>query len=325
VVRQYWKFKKFFDQLLRLAMDRQPDVIILVDYAGFNRRFAAAIKDRVRAGQGPFHNWRPKIVYYVSPQVWASRGDRAYSLERDVDLLLSIFPFEEAWYARKTPRLPVKFIGHPMLDRYGTSAFRSSILHPPSSPAQPREILLLPGSRTGELRRHLPVMLEAARIVAAKLPATFKLILPNEALADMARPQIATLPQTSLQIGGLAEALKTADLALASSGTVTLECAFSGVPSVVLYKLSWPTYWIAKQIVKVPYIAMPNLLAGERLLPELIQADATAQNLAREALDLLTNTERRAGVQAKLAGAVATLGEPGGAGRAAAAILALGE
>lgn len=325
VLRQYWKFRKFFDQLVSLALDQQPDVIILVDYAGFNRRFAAAIQSRARAGRGPFHNWRPKIVYYVSPQVWASRADRAYSLERDVDLLLSIFPFEQAWYARKTPKLRVKFVGHPMLDRYGQNAFRSSGPHPPASTIQPREVLLLPGSRTGELRRHLPVMLAAARNIAAKTPVAFKLILPNEALADMARPQLASVPQAHLQVGGLAGALKTADLALASSGTVTLECAFFGVPSVVLYKLSWPTYWIAKRIVQVPYIAMPNLLANERLLPELIQADATPENLAREALELLTNVPRRAEVQAKLARAVATLGEPGGACRAAAAILALGE
>ncbi|HVY72201.1 MAG TPA: lipid-A-disaccharide synthase, partial [Verrucomicrobiae bacterium] len=325
VLRHYRKFKGFFEQLIQLALDRQPDVIILVDYAGFNRRFAAAIQTRVRAGHGPFNNWRPRIVYYVSPQVWASRPGRAETLERDVDLLLSIFPFEQAWYASHARKLRVEFVGHPMIDRHGpdAAAWRHQLTGPSSLPDRRREVLLLPGSRVGEVRRHLPAMLEAAKTVAAQVPARFRLVLPNETLASMARPLLSGLAEVTVQIGGLTDALRVADLAIASSGTVTLECAFFGVPAVVLYKLSWPTYWMARQIVKVPFIAMPNLLAAERVLPELIQADATPENLAREALDLLRNEARRGEVRVKLAQAIGSLGEPGAATRAANAILTI--
>jgi lipid-A-disaccharide synthase len=258
--------------------------------------------------------------------VWASRPGRAETLERDVDLLLSIFPFEKEWYARHARRLRVEFVGHPMIDRHGpeAAAWRHNLAAASLLPAdRRREILLLPGSRVSEVRRHLPAMIEAARTIAAQLPVQFRLVLPNEALTAMARPMLTGFADVAVQIGGLAGALRVADLAIASSGTVTLECAFFGVPCVVLYKLSWPTYWIARQIVKVPYIAMPNLLAGERVFPELIQADATPENLAREALDLLRNDARRAEVRAKLARAIDSLGEPGAANRAAATILQL--
>ena len=117
-LKHYHFFSQAFHALLGEAEKRQPDVIVLIDSAGFNRRFAAAIRHRQRARSGPFHNWSPRIVYFVSPQVWASRPARAQQLERDVDLLLSIFPFEKAWYARRATRLPVEFVGHPMIDRH---------------------------------------------------------------------------------------------------------------------------------------------------------------------------------------------------------------
>src|SRR6266566_9817816 len=120
-LKNYWQFKRIFDQLVHLATEREPDVIICVDFSGFNRRFAGAIRKHVRARRGTFLNWDPKIVQYVSPQVWASRPSRAHQLERDVDLLLSIFPFEREWYATRAPGLRVEFVGHPIVDRYGRS------------------------------------------------------------------------------------------------------------------------------------------------------------------------------------------------------------
>ncbi len=110
-LKKYWQFKRIFDQLFQLALEREPDVIICVDFSGFNRRFAGAIRKYIRARRGTFLNWDPKIVQYVSPQVWASRPSRARQLERDVDLLLSIFPFEKEWYARHAPGLRVEFVG----------------------------------------------------------------------------------------------------------------------------------------------------------------------------------------------------------------------
>ena len=156
VLRNYFKFRRLFNQLYRLALDREPDAIICVDFSDFNRRFARALKKYVRSRRDWFHDWAPKIIRYVSPQVWASREGRAYQMARDHDLLLSIIPFEKAWYAKRVPRLRVEFVGHPLLDRYASAQSRMRNARTSSSPS----ILLLPGSRPDELKRHLPVMLE---------------------------------------------------------------------------------------------------------------------------------------------------------------------
>jgi len=320
-LRDYLKFKRFFGQLLRLALERQPDVILLVDFSGFNRRFAGAIQRCVRARSGPFRNWRPRIVYYVSPQVWASRPGRALALACDVDLLLSIFPFEKAWYARRVPCLRVEFVGHPLVDRYGSVArWPATVAGQSAVPL----VLLLPGSRVAELRRHLPVLLAAAKQLAAQLPVRFLMILPNEELLAQTRNQaLSALPELQIQAGGLAQALAEADLAIAKSGTITLECACFGVPAVVFYKTSWPNFLVGRLGVTVSYLAMPNLLAGEMVYPEFIQNRATAGNIAREALHLLTNPHRRQTLKDKLARVVQSLGPPGAGQRAARAILSL--
>ena len=119
VLKNGLKFRRLFHQLRRLALERQPDAIVCVDFGGFNRRFARAIKQQVRSRLDWFHPWDPKVIQYVSPQVWASREGRAHQIARDYDLLLSIFPFEQDWYAKRVPQLPVEFVGHPMLDWHG--------------------------------------------------------------------------------------------------------------------------------------------------------------------------------------------------------------
>jgi lipid-A-disaccharide synthase len=149
------------------------------------------------------------------------------------------------------------------------------------------------------------------------------MILPNEALARSAGPFTAQAPCLQVQVGGLAQALSQADLALTKSGTITLECAFFGVPAVVFYKTSPTTYLAARQIVKVKYLAMPNLLADEPLFPEFVQGAATAENLARAAIELLRDEKRRAGIKARLAEIVGALGPPGASRRAARAIVGL--
>jgi lipid-A-disaccharide synthase len=118
VVKRYGTFKRLFDQLLRVALERRPDVLVCVDFSGFNRRFARALRWEMALQPGAFGDWRPRIVQFVSPQVWASRPGRAKQMARDFDLLLCIFPFEKAWYAERVPELRVEFVGHPMLDRY---------------------------------------------------------------------------------------------------------------------------------------------------------------------------------------------------------------
>ena len=320
VLKNYWKFRQLFRQLFDLAIERQPDAIVCVDFSGFNRRFAHAIKKVVRAQQRPFNNWNPKIIQYVSPQVWASRPGRAKAMARDVDLLLSIFPFEKQWYARHAPKLRVEFVGHPMIERFTKEDSRVTCeqTETASIAARKSQILLLPGSRGDELRRHLPVMLGALKLIGASLPASHaKIVLPNEALARLAKSLGANV---EIQIGDVPQALAGADLAIASTGTVTMECAYFRVPTVALYKTSWSTYQMAKRIIKVKFLAMPNLLADEEIFPEFIQQAATPENISRAALDLLTDQSRRTRMKAKLAEVITALGDPGASRRAAEAI-----
>jgi lipid-A-disaccharide synthase len=316
VLKNYFKFRRLFNQLLALAIERKPDVVIGVDYGGFNLRFGHAIKEYVRGN--PFSKWDPKIVQFVSPQVWASRPGRADLLAADYDLLLSIFPFEKDWYARRVPKLRVEFVGHPMLDRSQKSEVRSQNKN--SVPA----VLLLPGSRKSELQRHLPVLFDALKLIRQKLPdVRVKMVLPDEDLKQFAN-RLAVLPANfEIQTGNLPQALAEADIAIASTGTVTMECAFFGVPTVTLYKTSWFNYEIAKRIATVKWATMPNILANEEVFPEFIQNGATPEAISRVALELLQDGSRQAKIKAQLAKIISSLGEPGAAGRAAAAILSL--
>jgi lipid-A-disaccharide synthase len=303
--------------LRQLAIWRQPDAIILVDFSFFNHTFARVLRWYLRGHRSPFNNWSPKLVKYVSPQVWASRPGRAYRMPEDFDLLLSIFPFEKEWYARRVPKLRVEFVGHPMIGR----SLESEVQSP--KPGSVPTVLLLPGSRVDEVRRHLPVVTGALELLRRDLPGLrAKMVLPNEALLQSVKTN--GLPSgLELQVGGIPAALAEADLAITKSGTITMECATLGVPAVVFYKTSWPTYLIGRRIVKVKYLAMPNLLAGEEIYPEFVQDAATAQSISRAALQLLRDETRRAVVKAKLAAVVASLGKPGAASRAADAICSL--
>jgi lipid-A-disaccharide synthase len=327
VLKNYFKFRRLFHQLLKLAIKRQPDAIIGVDYGGFNLRFGHAIKQYVRKNQSASTPWNPKIIQFVSPQVWASRPGRANLLAADYDLLLSIFPFEKVWYAKRVPKLRVEFVGHPMVERFISEgrvprAPDTDILG--ARGTRPSEILLLPGSRADELRRHLPVMLGALKLIREKLlSAKAKMVLPDEALKQLADRLTALPSDMEIQIGNLPQALAQADVAIASTGTVTMECAFFGVPTVTLYKTSWSTYQIGKRIVKVKWLTMPNILADEEIYPEFVQGAATPGPIAGAALELLQNEPRRIQIKKRLAEVVSSLGGPGATTRAATAILSL--
>jgi lipid-A-disaccharide synthase len=328
-LKHYFKFRRFFHQLYQLARERQPDAVICVDFSGFNRRFAQALRHGTRPRADWFHDWQPKIIQYVSPQVWASREGRAYQMAKDYDLLLSIFPFERDWYARRVPQLRVEFVGHPILERHADAECGARAAEPGVAPASTRpppsspNILLLPGSRAGELTRHLPVLMGALASVRATFPhLRARMVLPHEPLAQQARASGLTA-NVEIQTGGLSSALSEADVAIASTGTVTMECAYFGVPTVALYKTSWSTWQIAKRIVKVKYGAMPNLLANAEIFPEFIQENASAENIARATLELLRDEKRRAEVKAKLSEVIASLGGPGASRRAARAITRL--
>ena len=316
-LRQLSRFRKAFDGLLADARERTPDVVIGVDFGAFNLRFQKAITAMAQERTAPFHNWRPRRVQFVSPQVWASRAGRAREMPQILDRLLSILPFEKDWYARNAPGVRVDFVGHPLVDRHGPP--------PPSrirTVGERPHLVLLPGSRAGELRRHWPVVCPAAQKVVQQTGARCTLVLPHEAARKGLPAGIAWPQGLTIQIGRLSDALADADVAIASTGTVTLECAWFAVPTVALYKTSWSTYQIGKRIIQVPYLAMPNLLAGKSVMPELIQEAATSDALAEAALALLTQPVALAAAREELVRVRQLLGPPGAAIRAAEAILA---
>ena len=315
VLKNYSKFKGFFDQLLDLAFQRRPDFVILIDYPGFNLRFAKALKARVQNSADK--TWQPKVVYYVSPQIWAWHESRIEQISRDIDLMLAIFPFEKGWYAARKPEFKVEFVGHPLIDRY--AAERSQL---PNVNGDPKTLLLLPGSRVRELRKHLPAMVEAARRLAEEQSLRVQMVIPNPDLGALAKT-VCDLNGIDVQIGELADALSQATVAIAASGTVTMECAYFGVPTVVIYRTSWSTYMLGRRFIRVKFLAMPNLLADEQVYPELIQDEASAGNIYLAAKDLLNNAERRHVIKTKLQHVIASLGEPGASHRAARAILSL--
>jgi len=312
-IRKYAAFRRIFDDLMRRALELRPDFVVGIDYGGFNLRFAKALRRRTRGT-----DWQPRIVQFVSPQVWASRPGRARVLEENHDLLLGILPFEKAWYARHAPGVPFEFVGHPLVDRHGGRRPE------PRSVPGPARIVLLPGSRPGELERHLPVLLRALERIRQGFAVEARLVLPNASLADQARAIAGRegLAMPAAEVGGLSDALSAATLALASTGTVTLECAWYGVPTVALYRTSWSTYEIGRRLIRVKYLAMPNLLADGVVMPEFIQDAATPGAIAEAALALLRDPGALAESRAALGRVVDSLGLPGACDRAAAAILA---
>jgi lipid-A-disaccharide synthase len=308
-IRNYRKFKGFFDQLLDLALKEKPKAIICIDNPGFNLRFVKAIR-KAAAGS----DWNPKIIYYISPQLWAWHSSRVRQISEDVDLLLSIFPFEKDWYAKRAPGFPVEFVGHPLCDRYPDLTFRD-----PKSLHEPRRLLLLPGSRAKEISRHLPIMVHAVKGIEADP----MIILPNESLAAQARLLVPEVADWDIQIGNLEGAVGRADVAIASSGTVTLECAWFRVPTVVLYRTSWITYLLGKLFIKVKHIAMPNVLAEREVFPEFIQSEATPVNLIREANRYLDDANRRLQLREELDVIADSLGGKGASRRAARCVIRL--
>lgn len=308
VLKQYFKFRRFRDRILDLAKRERPDAVVLIDCSGFNLRLAPNLRRDLPG---------TRMIYYVSPQVWASRAGRVKAMQRDIDLLLAIFPFEKAWYAKAAPGFNVQWVGHPVLDR----------IHKAEVEPSPGFVALLPGSRRTEVEKHLPVMWEAARRMERERPGLkFILLSPNEAIQRYSLGLVAKLPAANFafdsNVGYAISHLSRCSLAIVASGTASLECALVGIPQIVVYRVHPLTYAVGKRLVKVKYLSMVNILADEIVVPEFLQDDLQAGSVARTALELLENSHRREAMKRRVAEVVATLGEPGASKRAAGAILA---
>jgi lipid-A-disaccharide synthase len=292
--------------LTRAAEARRPRVALLVDLPDFNLRLAKRLK---RQGV--------KVVYFVSPMIWAWRRGRAKQIARVVDRMLCILPFEERFY--EGTGVSARFVGHPLAERPAPgppAAYRAAL----GLDAARTTVALVPGSRPSELARIFPPMLDAAERIRAGHPdAQFVVpIAPTLAAAALA-PYLARHAGLDVKLvdGRADEVVGASDAALVKSGTSTLETALMLRPMVVVYRLSWLSYLIGKAFVRLAHFALVNILAGRRLVPELLQGDASPERMAREVTLLLDDPEARAAQVAGLAEVRGSLGGPGAARRVA--------
>jgi lipid-A-disaccharide synthase len=312
------KFWRAFRLLKQAAIERQPQAVILVDWPDFNLKLARAL-----------HRRGLKVIYYISPQLWAWRSYRARSIERDVDLLLSILPFEEEWYADRGID-QVEYVGHPLAGEVHVASDRAEFCRQTKLDPKLPIISLLPGSRRKELERILPPMLEAAALISARRPEVQFVVVvapgrSSDEVRDIVRAQRSTpepLPSClHIVSGNSREALAASDAAAIASGTATLEAALLGTPMVVVYKASLINWHVLGSLINTHHFGLVNLVAGERVATELIQDDLNGERLANELL-LLLDKERNAAMRSRLREVANELGEGGASPRAAKSVLA---
>ena len=309
-------FWRAFRELKRAARERKPDAVILIDWPDFNLRLARWL-----------HRQGFRVIYYVSPQLWAWRSYRARALRRDVDLLLSILPFEKEWYDGRG-MTHVEYVGHPLVGKVCAGCDREEFCRRHDlDPARPI-VALLPGSRRKELVRSLPPMLDAADFILQRRPdIQFVLVVapnrhPKEAEQIIAGGKHDQRLQNSLHVihQQTSDALAAADVAAVASGTATLEAALLETPLVIVYKESFANWHLLGSLITAEHYGLVNLIAGRRLATELIQNNFTGESLGRELLEL-SEPERNAAMRAELKGVAERLGEGGASRRAAEAIL----
>lgn len=307
VAKHFPLFWRLFHGLVARAAAERPALVVLIDYPGFNLRFAK----QMRALDIP-------VVYYVSPQVWAWGKGRVPRIAKLVKRMLVIFPFEESLYTKVG--LPTRFVGHPLVDLLTGAAQQTPVTR------EPNLVLLLPGSRFSEVDRLLAPMVATADALAASQPhLRFVIATPRPAVRDRVQERLARLPRPGPAIAAISVAcgdtpilMRRASAGLAASGTVTVQCAILGLPLVVVYRVNCVTYWLGRLLINVPYITMVNLVAGARVFEEYLQGDVRPAVLAPAMLRILPGGARRQEALAGMAQAVAALGGPGQADAAAA-------
>jgi lipid-A-disaccharide synthase len=278
VIRHIPRVYREYRKLLAATIEAKPDVAILTDSPDFHLRLARKLR---KLGI--------PVIYFVAPQVWAWRKGRLPLMRRTIDRLLCIFPFEPQFFAENG--INATYIGHPLTRLVRPSAGRDELRRRYGVPADAPLVALLPGSRKGEAARHLPILLEAVgriRRAQAKPSPHFILAVPpgTVALESIFRERIS---EASIQLleGQTWDVLACSDLALAASGTVTIEATLLGTPLIAFYRVNNLSWWMGRHLVKVPFYSMVNLVAGRRIVPELIQNEMNATQLADQALSLL--------------------------------------
>ncbi|MGB8168955.1 MAG: lipid-A-disaccharide synthase [Chthoniobacteraceae bacterium] len=306
VLKKYGYFKAQFDRMLAEIERLSPAAVIFIDYPGFNLRLAKAVKKRCPA---------VRTIFYISPQVWAWHRSRIPKMARYLDVMLCIFPFEKPLY--EASGLHTVFVGHPMLDSLEAKRI--------DEPREPGLVGLFPGSRGKEVRRIFPVMIEAAENIRRQRPDTrFEAAAASHELADemLAHLRKAGRDETfcAVRVRSSHELMQRAEVGMVCSGTATLEAAFFGLPLCVIYKVAWLTYVVGKRLVRVPFLGMPNVLAGREIAREFLQHAATGEAIGAEMLRLLRDPAAGAALEQDLAEVIRGLGSHGAARRAAEAV-----
>jgi lipid-A-disaccharide synthase len=309
VIKHYGYFREQFRQTLREVAAAKPDAIILIDYPGFNLRLAKALRRQAPAA---------KIIYYISPQVWAWNRSRIPKMARWLDLMLCIFPFESELYEKSGLR--AVFVGHPMIESLER---KRDEIH-----REPNLIGLFPGSRQREVRKIFPVMMKMIQKLRRDRPELgFEIAAVSETLAATIRQMLERSKVSSdvaeIVISQSALVMQRSFVGVVASGTATLEAAYYRLPFILIYKVSWMTYLAGRLLIRVKYLGMPNVLADREIVPEFIQHRARAGVLAKAVASLLSDSGRRQRMISELDESVAKLGRKGASERAARALLHL--
>ncbi|MBI4800647.1 MAG: lipid-A-disaccharide synthase [Desulfarculus sp.] len=306
----FGKLKLIWEALRGLSQHlkaERPDLVILVDFPDFNFRVAKRAK---ALGL--------KVLYYISPQVWAWRPKRALKMPKLMDHLAVVFPFEEQFYQGVAPDLKVTFVGHPIMDEDEANRQKAGQVLPVPQGAE--LVGLLPGSRHSEISRLLPLMIETARYMRAQNPRLHFLLplAPGLTLDDL-EPHISegAMPGLTVLHGRAAAIMAQSRVLIVASGTATLQAALAGTPMVVVYKTGALNALVARKLIKVNHIAMPNLIAGREVIPEVLQEKATPQAVGDAALALMAEGGQRREMIAGLGEVRGKLGQPGASRRVA--------
>lgn len=308
VLRHYRWFQQRFHEMLAEVKRLQPDVLVLIDYPGFNLRFAEAVRRECP---------QTRQVYYISPQVWAWNKRRIPQMVRLLDEMLCLFPFEQVLF--ESAGLKTSFVGHPLVDELVERRLMSVA-------RDERLVGLFPGSREREVARLFPLMIETAkRLLAWRADLRFEAPAASPKLATLMRQLARQSPlgeHLTITAGGSHDLMQRACCGVIASGTATLEAAYFGLPYCLTYAVAWPTYLVGRMLVRLKHIGLVNILAGEEVVEEFIQADADAVQIGAALRRLLQDPEHRAMLQARLAATAAKLGGTGAHLRAARAVAA---
>lgn len=301
VVKHYGEIRRALKLMRKIISDERPDLLVCVDYKEFNFKLARYAK---QCGI--------KVLFYVSPQVWAWRPGRVRKYGEVIDMMAVIFPFEMAYY--EAENVPVRYVGHPSVDKVHARYSREEDLARFGLGQGQTVIGILPGSRANEIKRLLPVMLKAAEKIQADKPEARFLLPQADSISDALLE--AYLRQSSVNIMTVKnqpyDVIQCCDAVMTTSGTATLEIALLTVPMVITYKLSPLTYVLGRWLVNTPFIGLPNIIAGKRIVKELIQYEATSENLAAEVNRILTDKAYADTMRGNLAQVKALLGMGGG-------------